>query len=63
MNELRYVNYTSIQLLFLKIKTYRTSLEVQWLGIHLPMQGTQVRPLVQEDPIYLGAAKPKCHNS
>ena len=48
--------------IFLK-NTYRTSLEIQWLGIHLPMQGTQVRPLVQEDPIYLGAAKPKCHNS
>ena len=25
------------------------SLVVQWLRIHLPMQGTQVRSLVQED--------------
>ena len=27
-----------------------TSLVVQCLRIHLPMQGTQVRSLVQEDP-------------
>ena len=27
-----------------------TSLVVQWLGIHLPMQGTQARSLVREDP-------------
>ena len=26
-----------------------TSLAVQWLGVHLPMQGAQVRSLVQED--------------
>ena len=40
-----------------KCKT-RTSLVAQWLRIHLPMQGTQVRALVQEDPTCHGATKP-----
>ena len=31
-----------------------TSLLVQWLRICLPMQGTQVQPLVQEDSTYHG---------
>ena len=35
---------------------------VQWLRIHLPMQGTQVRALVQEDPTCGGATKPVGHN-
>ena len=39
-----------------------TSLVVQWLRIHLPMQGTQVRALVREDPTGRGAAKPMHHN-
>ena len=39
-----------------------TSLVVQWLRIHLPMQETQVRALVQEDPICRGATKPVRHN-
>ena len=39
-----------------------TSLVVQWLRILLPMQGTQVRPLVWEDPTCRGATKPVCHN-
>ena len=30
----------------------------QWLRICLPMQGTQVRALVQEDPTCQGATKP-----
>ena len=30
--------------------------------IHLPMQGTQVRALVWEDPTCHGATKPVCHN-
>ena len=40
----------------------RTSLVAQWLRIHLPMQGTWVRALVQEDPTCHGAARPVCHN-
>ena len=32
-----------------KINHARTSLVSQWLRIHLPMQGTQVQPLVWED--------------
>ena len=39
-----------------------TSLVVQWLRIHLPMQGTRVRTLVQEDPTCRGATKPTRHN-
>ncbi|KAJ8792811.1 hypothetical protein J1605_003996 [Eschrichtius robustus] len=39
-----------------------TSLVAQWLRIHLPMQGSQVRALVQEDPTCCGAAKPMHHN-
>ena len=34
------------------------SLVAQWLGIHLPMQGTGVWALVQEDPTCHGATKP-----
>ena len=39
-----------------------TSLVAQWLRICLPVQGTRVRPLVQEDPTCQGATKPVCHN-
>ena len=39
-----------------------TSLVAQWLRIHLPMQGTWVRALVQEDFTCRGATKPVCHD-
>ena len=39
-----------------------TSLVAQWLRIHLPMQGTQVQALAQEDPTCRGATKPVHHN-
>ena len=39
----------------------RTSLEVQWLRICLPVQGTQVRFLVREGPTHRRAAKPEQH--
>ena len=35
---------------------------VQQLRIRLPMQGTRVRALVQEDPTCRGATKPVHHN-
>ena len=38
------------------------SLVAQWLRLHLPMQGTRVRALVQEDPTCRGATKPVRHN-
>ena len=41
---------------------YRASLVAQWLTICLPMQGTQVQALVQEDPTCCRATKPVCHN-
>ena len=44
------------------IKTvWWASLVAQWLRIHLPMQGTRVRALVQEDPTCHGATKPMHH--
>ena len=33
-----------------------------WLRIRLPMQGTRVQSLVQEDPTCRGSTKPMCHN-
>ena len=45
-----------------KEKWSRASLVVQWLRIHLPMQGTRVRALVREDPTCRRATKPVCHN-
>ena len=40
----------------------RASLVVQWLRIHLLIQGTQVRALVWEDPTCYRATKPVHHN-
>ena len=39
-----------------------TSLVAQWLRIRLPMQGTRVQSLVQEDPTFRRATKPASHN-
>ena len=39
-----------------------TSLVAKWLGIHLPMQGTQLWSLVQEDPMCHRATKSMHHN-
>ena len=41
---------------------HRDFLVVQWLRIHLPMQGTWVQSLVWEDPTCPRATKPLCHN-
>ena len=51
-----------IQPRFPKPRPQKASLEVQWLRIRLPMQGTRVWALVWEDPTYRGATKPVCHN-
>ena len=45
-----------------KLKWARTSLVVQWLRIHLPMQGTPVWSPAQEDSMCRGAIKPVCHS-
>ena len=47
---------------YLKIYIYAASLVAQWLWIRLPMQGTRVQALVQEDPTCRGATKPVRHN-
>ena len=46
----------------LKRMDFGASLVVQWLRIHLPMQGTQVPAQVWEDPTCRGATKPMRHN-
>ena len=47
---------------FFKKRQQRASLVAQWLRIRLPMQGTRLRALAQEDPTHHGATKPVCHN-
>ena len=47
---------------YIKFSILGASLVAQWLRIHLPMQGTRVRALVQEDPTCHGATKPMHHN-
>ena len=39
-----------------------TSLVVQWLRVHLLMQGTRVQSLVQEDSTCRRANKPMSHD-
>ena len=55
---------SELPFLFLKLKifSFGASLVAQWLRIRLPMQGTRVRSLVQEDPTCRGATKLMCHN-
>ena len=43
-------------------ETWGFSLVAQWLRIRLPMEGTRVRALVQEDPTCCGATKFVRHN-
>ena len=45
-----------------KVHVQVASLVAQWLRIRLPMQETQVRALVREDPTCRGATKPVRHN-
>ena len=40
----------------------QASLVAQWIRIHLPVQGTQVQSLVQEDSTCCRATMPACHN-
>ena len=49
-------------LIHVNVLPVRTSLVAQWLRIRLPMQGTWVRALVQEDPTCCRATKPVRHN-
>ena len=45
------------------VKILGASLVVQWLGIRLLEQGTQVQSLVQEEPTHHRATKPVHHSS
>ena len=56
------LNYTNnLYIINLQKSHVGTSLVAQWLRIHLPMQRTRVRALVQEDPTCHGATKPVRH--
>ena len=57
-----YLMFTGVNPCSFKSPHAGTSLVAQWLRIHLPMQGTQVRALVREDPTCYGATKPVSHN-
>ena len=46
----------------IKSNSWGTSLVVQWLRLHLPVQGIWVQSLVWEDPTCLRATKPMYHN-
>ena len=56
--KLKMILFSRVLLLPLIVFRKGTSLVAQWLGIHLPMQGTRVQSLVQEDPTCHGATKP-----
>ena len=66
MERWKYIRRSHLQRCLFKIdfKAQQTgaSLVAQWLRICLPMQGTQVRALVREDPTCRGAPKPVRHN-
>ena len=62
INTTWWINYTSIKKLNKPKKYSETSPVVQWIGICLPMQWTQVQPLVQGDPTCRGATKSVHHN-
>ena len=47
---------------WIKYKMRGISLLVQWLRIHLLMQGIQIQSLVREDPTCYKATKPVGHN-
>ena len=56
-------NYVNSSITIKKIvRLIRVFLVVQWLRIHLAMQGTLVQSLVQEDRTWYSAAKPVLRN-
>ena len=55
------INHNGKEYIYKKKECW-ASLVAQWLRVRLPMQGTRVRALVQEDPPCRGATKPVRHN-
>ena len=53
---------TPVRMAIVKKSTNRDFPVVQWLRIQLPVQGTRVQSLVQEDPTCRGATGPASHN-
>ena len=66
--QLLYCITVPFKVLYCKIKKeqhflgYFCTLVVQWMGIRLPVQETQVHSLVREDPTYCGVTGPLCHD-
>ena len=56
------LNNLGVFFLISEVRGIWASLVAQWLRIRLPMQGTWVRALVQEDPTCCRATKPMRHN-
>ena len=56
------VNRRSLSSFTFMKKLFRDSLVTHWRRIPLPMQETQVRSLIWEDPTRLGAVEPAHHN-
>ena len=52
---------TPVRMAIIKKSRNRASLVAQWLRVRLPMQGTQVRTPVREDPTCCRAAGPVSH--
>ena len=57
-------SHCTFSLCFADVSKYSAwaSLVAQWLRARLPVQGTQVRALVWEDPTCHGTTKPVCRN-
>ena len=61
-SHVRWLVETHLTALFKIMVLLGASLVVQWLRIHLPMQGTRVQVTVREDPTCRWATKPMHHN-
>ena len=61
-NHKKQTNKKNPRHLKLKPQVNGASLVAHWLRIPLPMQGTRVGALLQEDPTCWGTTKPMCHN-
>ena len=59
--EMLYVQCLVLGLLQGQFFLSEASLVVQWLRVHLAMQGSPVGCLVWEDPTCLEETKPMCH--
>ena len=57
-----HITSLSLHFFFCKMEWAGTSLVVQWLRIHLPVQGTWARSLIWEGSTCCGVTEPACHS-